>query len=69
MQINFEEHDGCFAFKMTPETVADTAKIARLKINGTKNIRGIYASFYKDGTVSGSVVIGKRRQPKAEMRG
>lgn len=62
MKTTFNEFKGCFSIDFEAETVADAAFIARLKLNGIKELRGIHANAYKDGTVFGSVIIGKRKQ-------
>jgi hypothetical protein len=53
---------------MAPENVKDAAALVRLKMNGIKEVRGIYAGCYEDGTISGSVVIGKRKQSDSSVR-
>lgn len=50
---------------MHPESIEDYALLARLAINGTKEVRSIHVSAYTDLTMYGAVVIGKRKQPKS----
>lgn len=62
VKVTLMEHKECFSIVMDPESVKDAAVLVRLKMNGTKEIRGLYAECYGDGSISGSVVIGKRKQ-------
>lgn len=68
MIFELVEHVGCFSMDMRAETVAEAAQLARLKMNGTKEMRGIYAYADKDGTFSGSVVIGKSKKVTSELK-
>ena len=53
---------------MKAETVAEAAQLARLKMNGTKEMRGIYVYADKDGTFSGSGVIRKAKKDTSELK-
>mgnify|MGYP001214759683 FL=1 len=68
MIFELQEYDGCFSMDMRAETVAEAAQLARLKMNGTKEMRGIYVYADKDGTFSGSVVIGKSKKDTSELK-
>ena len=59
MKIEIHEYDGCFSFGMTAETVEDAAMLSRLKMNGKKEVHGIYVAALNNGVFTGSVVIGK----------
>jgi len=68
MKIELHEYSGCFSFDMVAETVADASLLARLKMNGKKEVRGIYASAYDDGTFTGTINIGKARQSRGYLK-
>lgn len=55
------EHDGCFSFELKAETMEDAAALTRFGLNKTKDIRHQSIGVHKDGTFTGSVVIGKKR--------
>lgn len=68
MKVEFKEHGGCFAFELEPETMADAAQLARLAVNGTKEVRSISVNAYRDLTMSGTVVLGKLKNDKSNLR-
>lgn len=68
MKVDIEEYEGCFSIDFTPETVEDAVMLVRLKTNGIKEVRSIYVHAHKDLSMSGSVVIGKRKQPDSRLR-
>jgi hypothetical protein len=61
MIIQLKEHEGCFAFELTPETTQDAALIVRLGINATKEVRHLSAAVNSDGTFGGTLVLGKHK--------
>ena len=67
MKVNVEEYDGCFSIDFEPETISDTVMLVRMKLNGIKEVRNITAYAWKDGTITGSVVIGKRKQVRSNL--
>ena len=62
MKAELNEYNGCFEIALTPETIEDAAKIIRMAINGTKEVRSVNAYAYSSNAISGAVVIGKRKQ-------
>jgi hypothetical protein len=68
MKVQIVEYEGRFGLEIEPETVADASILVRLKINGTKEILGIYAEALRGGTMNGYIVIGKRRQVRSEVK-
>lgn len=67
MKSKLVEHGTSFMIEFEAETVADAAIITRFKLNGIKEIIGINASAFQDGTFFGSVYIGKRKQSSPEI--
>ena len=62
MKTELMEHAGCFEVAFTAETAEDAAKLCRMGVNATKEVRSVHAYAYSSNTISGSVVIGKRKQ-------
>mgnify|MGYP000849189897 CR=1 FL=1 len=62
MKIYMTENEGCFAFDMTAETMADAALLARFSNNVTNEVRSATTNAHKDGTFTGYCVLGKRRR-------
>ena len=67
MKISMTENEGCFAFTMTAETMADAALLTRFSINVTNEVRIATANAYKDGTFMGYCVLGKRRRADSRI--
>ena len=67
MKIRLAEHGGCFSFEMEAETLADAAQLARLAVNGVKQVRGIYVHARTDLTMDATVVIAKRRRADSSL--
>lgn len=67
MKIELTEHEHCFGIDLTPESMEDQVLLARLAVNGTKEIRALSVYANKDLTMSASVVIGKRRKPDSRL--
>jgi hypothetical protein len=68
MKVALDEYEGCFGIVLTPETLEDAAKILRMGMNGTKEVRNVSADVYPDNTLYGYVTIGKRKQPTSSVR-
>ena len=68
MKISMKEHEGCFAFEMEAETIADAALLTRFSTNVTNDVRFAGAYAHNDGMFSGSVVLGKRRHWDTRIR-
>ena len=62
MKIYMTENEGCVAFDMTAETMADAALLARLPNNLTNEVRSPTTNSHKDGTYTRPCVLGKRRR-------
>ena len=67
MKVNVYEFYGCFSFDLFPDSVEDAAMLVRMKLNGTKELRGIHVDCGKDSIMRGSVVIGKRKEVKSSL--
>ncbi len=68
MKLEFNEHQGCFEFSMTPETLEDCAMLARFALNCTKEVRSIGATAYRDKSMAGHLVLGKRRNETGDIK-
>ena len=68
MKVELNEYDGCFDIALTAETVADAAKMARMSMNRTTELRSCGADAYADGTFYGHVVIGKRKNNTSTIK-
>ena len=67
MKISMIENEGCFAFNMTAETMADAALLTRFSTNVTNEVRGAAVNAHKDGTFMGYCVLGKRRRADSQI--
>lgn len=67
MIVTFIEHEGCFAFEMVAETMADAATLTRYATNVTDKVRSAGAYANKDGTFNGHCVLAKRRHPSTAI--
>lgn len=63
MKLTFRELEGCFAVEMEAETMQDAILLARFATNRTEKVRHAGAAFNSDGTASGSIVLGKQKNP------
>lgn len=68
MKITMRENEGCFAFEMQAETMADAALLTRFSTNVTDEVRSAGSYAHNDGTFSGAVVLGKRRHWDTRIR-
>ena len=68
MKVTVQEHSACFGIELTPETIAEAALLIRLGINATKDVRSVSATAHADGSIYGSVVIGKRKQSRCAVK-
>lgn len=66
MKAELHDHGGCFEFALTPESMAEMAMMAKFAINHTKEIRSIYV-YVCEGNLSGSVVLGSRREKRGGL--
>jgi len=62
MKAKLIEHGACFEIVLEPETTQEQAAIIRFGMNSTKDLRSLSANVYQDLTVSGYVILGKRKQ-------
>lgn len=62
MKLNLIEHEGCFEVNMEAETLADAAQIVRFGSGALQKINSLGATAYKDGAVSGHLVIAKSKK-------
>ena len=67
MKITFAEHDGCFAFDLIAETMADAAALTRFGMNHTNEIRTAGADVKKDGNFLAFMVIGKHKRANSDV--
>ena len=67
MKSELTEHGECFEVSFTPETIEEAATIIRMGMNGVKEVRSYSANVYKDHTISGYIVIGKRKSPRSNV--
>lgn len=67
MKVELNEYGTCFEIALTPETLEDAAKLIRLGINGTREVRNVFAFASSDKTISGGVTIGKRKKPASKV--
>ena len=67
MKISMIENEGCFAFNMTAETMADAALLTRFSTNVTNEVRSATTNAHKDGTFTGYCVLGKRRRADSRI--
>jgi hypothetical protein len=68
MKVQIEEYGAVFSFNFEPESIADAAMLVRLKLNGTKELKGIWVTAHEKGTIEGSISIGKRKQVTSYMK-
>ena len=68
MKVEMDEYDGCFRISFTAETVEDAAKLSRMAVNRTTELRSCSADAYKDGTFYGHIIIGKRRDSTSTIK-
>jgi len=61
MKAEIEELEVCFSIKLEPEDMDDQIKLVRLGFNHTKEIRSVYVGAYKDLSMGGAIVLGKRK--------
>jgi hypothetical protein len=51
MKVQIEEYGAVFSFNFEPESIADAAMLVRLKLNGTKELKGIWVTAHEKGTI------------------
>ena len=68
MKVEVLEYEGCFSISISPETMAEAARLVRFGLNATKEVRSVDTIAYSDGTFSSHVVFGKRRNPLSGVR-
>jgi len=68
MKVTMIEHEGCFSFEMTAETMQEAALLVRFGTNATTEIRSTAAMACKDGSFSGYCMIGKRKNANSYVR-
>ena len=67
MNITMQEHEGCFAFDMVAETMADAALLTRFSTNVTNELRSAGAHAHKDGAFTCHCVLGKHRKANSDI--
>lgn len=68
MNIELVEYGGCFSFEMKAESREDAAKLVRLALNGTKEIRYLNTHVTKDGNFISSLTLGKHKKASDSVR-
>lgn len=66
MKITAKEHDGCFSFDISAETLAEAALLVRFGMNRTK-LRTSDSNARADGTFDASLVFGKSRRADSDV--
>ena len=61
MKAELNEYDGCFEIALEAENMKDAATLVRFGLNSTKEIRSKLSSAHKDGTFTGYLVLGKKK--------
>jgi len=62
MKANIEEYNGCFSIDLEAETKEETVQIVRMSLSHTKQLRGVCASFSRDGECWLSCTVGKKQK-------
>ena len=62
MKVNAVEFEGCYSLELIAETIEDAAFLVRMGMDSTRELRSVGTNVYKDNTVRGHVVVGKRKQ-------
>lgn len=68
VKVEVREYEGCFGIDLTPETIEEAALLIRLGINGTLELRSLNAAAHSSGRIDASLVIGKRKQQRANVK-
>ncbi len=68
MKAEINEYDGCYAIDLTAETVEDAAKLVRLGMNTTKELRSLESYVSQSGTFfSASCVVAKAHKASNQI--
>ncbi len=67
MKLQYTEHEGCFAFDLTPENAEEVVMLTRFALNVTEELRHHSVHFSRDGTCTAALVLGKRKQVKSAI--
>lgn len=69
MKVEFHEFDHAYTFFLTPETVAETAKLVRLGLTA-KRLKGVTASImYPSDTPTAHVSIARQKNARELVGG
>lgn len=69
MNIVLREHEGCFEFDITPNTLEEAAMLTRLTNNATREIRSLttFTAKSAERNFATSLIIGRRRQSRESI--
>jgi hypothetical protein len=67
MKVEVTEYQGCFSIDLSAETIAEAAKLTRLGMNSTKELRGLDAYASENGTFTASCVVAKARKATSQI--
>lgn len=67
MRIELIEHEGCFAFNLQAESIAEAALLVRFGTNATHEIRTLSACANADGSFTGDLVLAKHRRANNDI--
>lgn len=66
MKVELHEYSGCFSISLVAETVEEAAKLVRMGMNSTKDLRYLRTYAYDTG-VSADVVLGKSKRADSSV--
>lgn len=61
MKIEAAEHQNCFLFTLTAESIEDAALLVRFGLNRTKELKYASAQASEEGKFTGDICFGKKK--------
>ena len=62
MKFELKEHEGCFAIEMTAESLEEAARLVRMGMNTTMNLRSLQTLISREGQFEAYAVFAKNRR-------
>ena len=68
MKASLLESDHGFSLSLVAENMEDAAKLVRMGVNATKELKLLDTAAYKDGSIASYITVGKSKKPTSSVK-